>query len=234
MTMKILFRLLLLICLTIPLAASTDFYDQFQGGGIAYAPSLVVYGKNEFTFPGMNIPYDFTGNLYFHGLQGWGDINDRWRIGAALLAGDGEQSESSGGMVKYASFSQVSGFLFLEFIMPVSYSSQFTLNLSGGVSALSVEYFESTPTRDWLTLFVGPLTTTRLTARQIPTFMPQISFLYQFSPRAGIRINGGALFYIVDTSQWKVNNRVSISNANNGELLKVTAPIVQAMVYFGM
>jgi hypothetical protein len=224
----------LLICLSLPVEASTDFYDQFQGGGIAYAPSLVVYGKNEFNFPGMNIPYDFTGNLYFHGLQGWGDINDRWRIGAALLAGDGEQSESSGGLVKYASFSQVSGFLFLEFIMPVSYSSQFTLNLSGGISTIAVEYFESTPTRDWLTLFVGPLTATKLTARQIPTLMPQISFLYQFSRRAGLRINGGALFYVVDNSQWKVNNRVSISNANNGELLKVTAPMVQAMIYFGM
>lgn len=225
---------ILILFVSLTLSASTDFYEEFRGGGIGYAPTLVVYESNEFGFPGMNMPYDFSGNRYFHGLQGWGDINEHWRIGASLLAGTVESSQTSGGMVQYAVFSQVSGFLFLECVLPVSYNAQFALNLSGGTSALSVEYFQSTPTRGWTTLFVGPLTSTKLTARKIPTIMPQLSFLYQFSRRAGVRINSGLLFLAINTDQWKVNDRVSVSNGFNGDLLKVMAPVLQIMVYFGM
>jgi hypothetical protein len=137
-------------------------------------------------------------------------------------------------MIRYAVFSQVSGFLFLEGIIPFSYHTQLALNLSGGVTALSAEYFESSPTRDWTTLFVGPLTATKLTARKIPTLMPQLSFLYQFSRRSGMRINGGLLLMAVSTDQWKVNDRVTVSNGFDGELLKIMAPVLQMMIYFGM
>jgi len=234
MMKKILLFSVLIFAMFLPLSGSAEFYEEFRGGGIGYAPTLVIYDAKEFGLPGMNMSYDFSGNRYFHGLQGWGDINDRWRIGASLLAGTAENSEASGGIVRYAVFSQVSGFLFLEGIIPFSYHAQLALNLSAGVSALSAEYFESSPTRDWTTLFVGPLTSTKLTARKIPTLMPQLSFLYQFSRRSGVRINGGLLFMAVSTDQWKVNDRVTVSNGFDGELLKVMAPVLQMMIYFGM
>ncbi|MCD6234093.1 MAG: hypothetical protein J7K63_03525 [Candidatus Marinimicrobia bacterium] len=231
---KILISFVLVIGMFPPLSGSTEFYEEFRGGGIGYAPTLVIYDANEFGLPGMNMSYDFSGSRYFHGLQGWGDINDRWRIGASLLAGTAENSEASGGKVRYAVFSQVSVFLFLEGVIPFSYNAQLALNMSAGVSALSAEYFESTPTRDWTLLFVGPLTSTKLTARKIPTLMPQLSFLYQFSRRSGVRINGGLIFMTISTDQWKVNDRVTVSNGFNGELLKVMAPVLQMMIYFGM
>jgi hypothetical protein len=38
----------------------------------------------------------------------------------------------------------------------------------------------------------------------------------------------------VSTDQWKVNDRVTVSNGFDGELLKIMAPVLQMMIYFGM
>ncbi len=235
--MRLLKRILFGLCLAaLPVAAQmqTDYFDAFYGGGIGYTPTWV-------SLPSIDLPQtpegiDFSGNTYLHGVQGWGTISDHWRLGASVLAGKKQRSENiaSTDSVMYSQMSLSSSLLFVEYVFPVSAHGQFALNLSAGISNYSYKYLRNRHNNDWAAIFAKPEFGARLTAKSAPTFLPEISWLWQFMRRGGLRFNAGAHIALIPPTAWKVDDYYTVSNSPGGGLMTLVSPFAQVFIYFGL
>ena len=108
------------------------------------------------------------------------------------------------------------------------------INFGGGITNISINYMEDLPNRAWDDVFSGSMNAIKLTSKNIPTLNPQISFLLQLFQRGGIRLNMGTQIYYISQTSWKLDDYISVTDANNGDQQIIVSPYLQAFIYFGM
>ncbi|MCK5521249.1 MAG: hypothetical protein KAI81_09060 [Candidatus Marinimicrobia bacterium] len=212
----------------------SEYFDAFYGGGIGYTPGIFIMPEIE--LPVSAESPDFSGPRYAHGVQGWGTITKKWRIGASVIASINEQNFDVAGSdtIVYTRFSMSASYLFAEYVFGLSKKTQLAFNLGVGVSNLSIRYLKNPNDRNWDDLFVDPGLGTHLTVKGAATALPMVSWIWQFMHRGGLRINAGAAVTSVPQSSWKIDDFYSVSNASNGVNQLLVAPAFQMYVYFGL
>jgi|GEM_PF-1625649 len=226
--------ILSLFSLSLNAAAKSEYFDAFYGGGIGYTASFV-------SLPALELPpipenFDFSGPAYFHGVQGWGIISGNWRLGASVLAGRRilTQELAASDTVVYARFTHVSSMLFAEYVIPLSQRTQAVLNLSAGMTNLSLRYARNPGSVPWDSFFTEQGQARTLTLKNAPALMPSLSWMWQFSQRGGLRLNAGTLLNVLPQTAWKSEDYYPVSNAADGQNIFSVAPVLQAILYFGI
>ncbi len=223
--------LTLILTVTV-LAAQTEerFYEAFDGGGIGYTPSLLI--MPEIAFPSLPHRLEIAGQRYLHGVSGWSCLTKRWRIGAQILSGKISSTGTVGVNVEKSEFSLSSGMLLTEYALPVGHTNQFVMSLAFGISQISLSYQVSAPAVGWSDIFLTQ-SSQILTASTLPTLAPQIAWLWQFSRRAGFRVNAGAHVLSIPPAAWKLNDYITVTDGYGNENALIISPLVQIFIYFG-
>jgi hypothetical protein len=224
--------MIVIFLLALSLRAQTEerFYEFFDGGGIGYTPSLLI--MPDIAFPAMPQPLEIAGQRYVHGVSGWSSLINRWRIGAQILSGKISSAGTIGADLEKSEFSITSGMLLTEYAIPLSHNNQFAVSFAFGISQISLSYQRSSPAVGWSDLFANR-SSQILTARSLPTVAPQLSWLWQFSRRAGFRVNAGAHLMSISPSVWKLNDYITVTDAYGNENALIISPMVQIFIYFG-
>ncbi|HDR04888.1 MAG TPA: hypothetical protein ENN84_06540 [Candidatus Marinimicrobia bacterium] len=228
--MKKKFIILLFFVVVAPGQTEERFYEAFEGGGIAYTPSLLL--MPDIAFPAMSNSPKIEGQQYFHGVSGWSALSKRWRIGAQVLSGKISSTGTLGANIEKSEFTLSSGMLLTEYIFPVTHSNHFVLSFAFGVSQISLNYQLSSPAIAWSDIFSVQSSQT-LTAKTLPTLAPQIAWLWQFSKRAGFRVNAGAHIFRIRPDAWKLNDFITVTDGYGNQDALLISPMLQIFIYFG-
>jgi hypothetical protein len=219
--------------------------EPFYGGGVGYTTTwLSIKLSQSFSelgsSSGMNMDISNWDGLFFmNGVEGYGHITGRWRIGASIAVGEKtasklDTSTNWTGQARISLFFAGSTF---EYVVPLFDNLEISTGSMVGLGRASLQIHQDLGTMRFSEIYdrLDEQTTSTFSGSTVTgiyvALEPYIATKYQFLPRAGIRASIGYTLFKISSGKWKINGYKPIPDSPE---IKFNSPTIKITLFLGV